>query len=99
LGRSHQLCKLHSKSHSHKGFKNITLKEAWNKINPYVSHFRVFGSVAWVHIPDEKRKVLHPKNEKYIFFGYSEDVKGYQFFNLIPIKLLLEEMLDLMKIS
>jgi hypothetical protein len=36
-----------------------------------------FGSVAWAHIPDEKRKDLHPKSEKCIFVGYSEDVKGY----------------------
>jgi hypothetical protein len=37
-----------------KALKNITPEEAWNKIKPYVSHFRVFGSVAWAHIPDEK---------------------------------------------
>jgi hypothetical protein len=43
-----------------------------------VSHFCVFGSIAWAHIPDEKRKALHPKSEKCIFFGYSEDVKGYR---------------------
>jgi hypothetical protein len=39
-----------------KDLKNITQEEAWNKINPHVSHFCVFGSVAWAHIPDEKRK-------------------------------------------
>jgi hypothetical protein len=44
----------------------------------YVSHFCVFGSIAWAHIPDEKRKALQPKSEKHIFVGYSEDVKGYR---------------------
>jgi hypothetical protein len=39
-----------------KSLKNITLKEAWTKIIPYVCQFYVFGSVAWAHIPDEKRK-------------------------------------------
>jgi hypothetical protein len=34
------------------------LEEAWTKIKPDVSHFRVFGSIAWAHIPDEKRKAL-----------------------------------------
>jgi hypothetical protein len=38
----------------------------------------VFGSEAWAHILDEKRKTLLPKSEKYIFVGYSKDVKGYR---------------------
>jgi hypothetical protein len=37
----------------------------------------VFGSEAWAHISDEKRKVLQLKSEKWIFVGYYEDVKGY----------------------
>eukprot|EP00253_Pinus_taeda_P035360 PITA_35360 len=45
--------------------KNITLEEAWSSIKPDVSHFRVFGSEAWAHIPDEKHKALEPKSEKY----------------------------------
>ena len=57
---------------------NITPKEAWTKIKPYVSHFCVFGSIAWAHILDEKRKALQPKSEKCIFVGYYEDVKGYK---------------------
>lgn len=66
-----------------KVLKNITLEEAWSSIKPDVSHFHVFGSEAWVHIPDEKHKASKPKSEKCIFFGYSEDVKGYR---LIPLK-------------
>jgi hypothetical protein len=61
-----------------KALKNITPEEAWTKIKPDVSHFHVFGSIAWAHIPDEKRKALQPKSEKCIFVGYSEDVKGYR---------------------
>jgi hypothetical protein len=41
-----------------KALKSITLKESWTKIKPDVSHFCVFGSIAWDHIPDEKRKAL-----------------------------------------
>jgi hypothetical protein len=50
-----------------KTLKNITLDEAWNKIKPYVSHFCVLSSVAWDHIPNEKRKSLPPKSDKCIF--------------------------------
>eukprot|EP00253_Pinus_taeda_P009850 PITA_09850 len=57
---------------------NIAPEEAWSSIKPYVSHFRVFGSEAWAHIPDEKHKALKPKSEKCIFVGYFEDVKGYR---------------------
>jgi hypothetical protein len=61
-----------------KALKNITPEEAWTKIKPDVSHFCVFGIMAWAHIPDEKRKALQPKSEKCIFVGYYEDVKGYR---------------------
>jgi hypothetical protein len=61
-----------------KALKNITMEEDWTKIKPEVSHFRVFGSIAWAHITDEKRKALQPKSEKCIFVGYSEDFKGYR---------------------
>jgi hypothetical protein len=81
-----------------KALKNITPEESWDKIKRDVSHFCVFGSITWAHIPDEKRKALQPKSEKCIFVGYSEDVKGY-IFNHIVMKLLLEEMLNLMKMS
>jgi hypothetical protein len=60
-----------------KALKNITPEEAWTKVKPDVSHFRVFGSIAWAHIPDEKRKALQPKSDNFIFFGYCENVKGY----------------------
>jgi transposase InsO family protein len=35
-----------------KALKNITPEEAWTKIKPDVSHFRVFGTIAWAHILD-----------------------------------------------
>jgi hypothetical protein len=61
-----------------KALKNITPEEAWTKIKPDVSHFFLIGNIAWAHIHYEKRKALQPKSEKCIFFGYSEDVKGYK---------------------
>jgi len=45
-----------------KNFKHISLEEAWTKIELDVSHFYVFGSEAWAHILDEKRKALQPKS-------------------------------------
>ena len=60
-----------------KVLKNITLEEAWISLKQDVSHFRVFGSEAWVNIADEKHKALENKSEKCIFVGDSEHFKGY----------------------
>jgi hypothetical protein len=43
-----------------------------------VSHFRIFGSRAWAHIPTDKRKDLEPQSVEFIFVGYPEGVKGYR---------------------
>jgi hypothetical protein len=61
-----------------KDIKNITMKEAWNKIKQNVSPFCVFGNVAWARIPEEKRKYLQNKSDKCTFVGYFEDFKGYK---------------------
>ena len=42
---------------------------------------RVFGCVAYAHIPDKLRKKLDSKGEKCIFLGYCEDSKGYRLYN------------------
>jgi hypothetical protein len=41
----------------------------------------VFDSVAYVHIPKEKRKKLDEKAEKCILVGYSDEQKGYKCYN------------------
>jgi transposase InsO family protein len=38
---------------------------------PDVSHLRVFGYIAYVHVPNEKRTKLDPKAKKCIFIKYS----------------------------
>ena len=42
---------------------------------------RVFGCVAYAHIPDQLRKKLESKGEKCIFIGYSEESKAYRQYN------------------
>lgn len=36
--------------------ENSTPEEAWSGIKPSVKHFRVFGCLAYVHVPDQQRK-------------------------------------------
>ena len=47
-------------------------KEAWSGTKTSVSHLRIFGSVAFAHIPNELKRKLDKKSEHCIFTGYSE---------------------------
>ena len=48
---------------------------------PDISYLRVFGCLAYVHIPKDQRKdKLTPKAEEMIFLGYPQGTKGYHFF-------------------
>ncbi len=53
----------------------MTPKEKFTTKKPDVSHFRVFGCITYVHVPDKKRSKLDPKAEKCIFTKYSSDKK------------------------
>ncbi|TXG67231.1 hypothetical protein EZV62_008506 [Acer yangbiense] len=59
----------------------MTPEEAWSGRKPAVDHFKIFGCVAYAHIPDEKRKKLDNKGEKCVFLGVSEHSKAYKLFN------------------
>ena len=52
--------------------------EIWHGSKPDVSYFKVFGSMAYAHIPDSNRRKLDPKCVKCIFVGYGETSKGYR---------------------
>jgi transposase InsO family protein len=54
---------------------------------PALHHLRIFGCLAFVHIPDESRTKLEPKSHKCIMIGYSEDTKGYRCYNLVTHKI------------
>ena len=50
---------------------------------PDISHLRVFGCGAYVHLPEEKRQnKLSPKSELMIFLGFPAGVKAFRFMRL-----------------
>ena len=61
--------------------QEVTPSEFFYGKKPDLSHVGIFGSIAYVHIPDEKRQKLDPKSEKCILVGYSLEQKGYKCFN------------------
>ncbi|KAL0451614.1 UNVERIFIED_CONTAM: Retrovirus-related Pol polyprotein from transposon TNT 1-94 [Sesamum latifolium] len=48
---------------------------------PVVTHLRVFGSIAYTHIPHQKRTKLDDKSARYVFIGYDQNSKGYKLYN------------------
>lgn len=42
---------------------------------------RIFGCVAYAHVPDEFRKKLDSKGKKCTFVGYGDESKAYKFYN------------------
>ena len=55
--------------------------ERWYGKRPNVSHLKVFGCMAFAHIPDAQRQKLDKKSEKLRFVGYSIRAKGYRLFD------------------
>ncbi|MCO5554144.1 hypothetical protein L7F22_007670 [Adiantum nelumboides] len=58
-----------------------TLEEKFTGKKPDVSHFKVFGCIPYVHVPNELRTKLDPKAGKYVFIGYLFEQKGYKCYN------------------
>ena len=72
-----------------KSVKGMTPQEAWSGRKPSVAHFKVFGCIAYSHVPKEKRQKLDDKSKKCIFVGYSEEIKGYKLYNPVTNKVII----------
>ena len=53
--------------------EKVSPHELYFWLNPNLRHLRVFGNIAYVHVPDEKRKKLDGKSEKCILIGHSHE--------------------------
>ncbi|MCO5548981.1 hypothetical protein L7F22_002445 [Adiantum nelumboides] len=61
--------------------QDMTPFQAYYGCKPTVSHFRVFGCSAFVHIPKEKRQKLDFKSRKLLFLGYSAESDAYRLYD------------------
>ena len=59
-----------------------TPMELWNGIKPDVSHMRVFGCVAYTHMPHCIRTKSGEQSIKCLFIGYSASSKGYRLYDI-----------------
>ncbi|MCO5603077.1 hypothetical protein L7F22_057221 [Adiantum nelumboides] len=62
---------------------NLIPEEKFSGKKHDLRHLKVFGCIAYVHVPDELRTKLDPKAEKCIFIGYSLEQKWYKCYNPI----------------
>ena len=53
-------------------------EEKWSRGKIGLSHLRVLGCMAYVHVDDGKWSKLDAKAKKMIFLGYPQGVKGYK---------------------
>lgn len=69
--------------------KNKIPEELWSGKRPIVNYFRIFGSLAHVHVPDQKRKKLDDKSFPCVLIGVSNESKAYRLFNPINSEIIV----------
>jgi hypothetical protein len=57
-------------------------QEVWTGKKPSLTHLKVFGYEAYFHVPKENKSKLDKKDEKCIFIGYKDVLKGNKLWNL-----------------
>jgi len=67
---------------SNRTFDNKTPFEIVDKVKPSVEHMRVFGCLACVLTPKEKRLKWDPKARPSLFTGYEEPSKAYRAYDI-----------------
>jgi hypothetical protein len=69
--------------------KNITPKEAWSGVKPFVHPFRVFGCLTFAHVPDSQRTKLDNKSIRCVHLGVSEESKAYKLYDPKKMKIII----------
>jgi len=69
--------------------EKMTPYEGWYEKSPNVNHFKVFGCLAYLHVPHQNRKKLDVKSDLCIFIWYSATSKSYKLYNSLNNKLIV----------
>ncbi|GKV06530.1 hypothetical protein SLEP1_g18415 [Rubroshorea leprosula] len=68
---------------------DMMLEETWSGCRPAVDYLRIFGCIAYAHVPDQKKSKLDDKGEKCTFLGVSDKSKAYNLFNPLTKKAIM----------
>ncbi|KAL0416653.1 UNVERIFIED_CONTAM: Retrovirus-related Pol polyprotein from transposon TNT 1-94 [Sesamum latifolium] len=69
--------------------KDVTPEEAWSGLKLSVEHFRVFGCIAHVHMPEAGRTKLDNRSNTCVLLGVSKESKGYRLFDPIAKRIIV----------
>lgn len=76
---------------------DIIPMEAWSQGRWIVEHLKVFGCVAYAHVPKEKRQKLDEKSIKCIFTRYNSKSKAYRFYDPLNKKMILSRDVEFLE--
>lgn len=68
--------------------------ELWHGQKPDVSHLRVWGCTAYVHVQKDKQALVLSHMEKCIFIDYPDGYNGWKFYNLTSKCTVISECAD-----
>lgn len=71
--------------------------ELWFNRQTNVDMLRVFGCMAFAHVPSQKRRKLDDKGVECIFIGYAEDFKAYRLYCKTTKKIIISRDVDFME--
>jgi hypothetical protein len=77
-----------------KSVKKKFPQEAWTCMSCSEVQFRVFGCVAYAHVPKELRRKIDEKSEKCIFLGYNDQSKAYKLYNPVRKKVIISRSVE-----
>ena len=64
----------------HRALRKKTPEEVFTGKKPEVGHLRIFGSMAYCHVPSEKRSKLDQTAKRGFLVGYNEISKAYRIY-------------------
>ena len=71
-----------------KKLENVTPEEAWLVFKPNLNHLKVFGSIAYRHVPGQLIKKLDNTGEVMILVGY-HSTNGYKVFDVVSRRIVI----------
>lgn len=71
-----------------------TPHEAWSGHKPRVGHMRIFGSLAFAHVPKVGRNKLALRARRCVFVGYERDAKAYRLWDITAKAILVSRDVD-----
>jgi hypothetical protein len=77
--------------------EKVSPYQKWYQRTPDLSHLRVFGCVAYAHIPECQRSKLDKKAGKFRFVGYSHNSNGYRLIKENTTKVVISRDVFLMR--